>query len=324
MYELALQAASSKRTPSTVEEGAAGVRLYKHGTISRVGRRLSYIAVAMAGAPAAAAESQFFDRLRASLWGMHIGDALAMPAHWYYGGAHQIRRDYGSEITGYIAPTERLPGSIMSLSDTGGGGRGSDQGTVVGDIILHGKRKYWARGGDYHYHRGMTAGENTLEVTISRRAYMDSLVENGMELRREDVRERYITLMTTPDSHNDTYAGTCHRMFFANRANGLPLDECPDNDQHNVDTIDGLVNLVPVVCAAAAHSGGEAAVGTAAGVATTLFRRSSALPQYGRLYGTMLLQLLEGGELRSTVTDAARAAHVDLVRMGRQSDPTTA
>ena len=78
----------------------------------------------------------------------------------------------------------------------------------------------------------MTAGENALEVTTSRRAYMDSLadslVENGMELRREDVRERYITLMTTPDSHNDTYAGTCHRLFFANRANGLPLDECPD------------------------------------------------------------------------------------------------
>ena len=65
------------------------------------------------------------------------------------------------------------------------------------------------------------------------------------------MRERYIKLMTTPGSHNDTYAGTCHRMFFANRENGKPLDECPDNDHHNVDTIDGLVNLPPVVFAGA-------------------------------------------------------------------------
>ena len=30
-------------------------------------------------------------------------------------------------------------------------------------------------------------------------------------------------------------------MFFANREKGLPLAECPDNDGHNVDTIDALV-----------------------------------------------------------------------------------
>jgi hypothetical protein len=24
------------------------------------------------------------DRMRGALWGMHIGDALAMPVHWYY------------------------------------------------------------------------------------------------------------------------------------------------------------------------------------------------------------------------------------------------
>eukprot|EP01047_Picozoa_sp_COSAG01_P101434 COSAG01_NODE_31171_length_602_cov_1.664016_1_plen_112_part_01 len=112
----------------------------------------------MAALPAAAAaaavsgEAQFLDRVRAALWGLHIGDALAMPVHWYYGAPEQIRRDYGSLLTGYEAPKERLAGSIMSLSSTGGGGRGSDKGTVVGDIILHGKRKYWARGGNYHYH----------------------------------------------------------------------------------------------------------------------------------------------------------------------------
>ena len=124
------------------------------------------------------------------------------------------------------------------------------------------------------------------------------------------VVRRYVKFMTTPGSHNDTYAGTCHRMFFANwKAGvprpltpalplqpafaacrcgaphpsqhtlpfrevrlapsspfccssedrhisfaGLPPQDCPDNDGHNVDTIDGLVGLIPVIVAAAGVS----------------------------------------------------------------------
>merc|ERR1712224_1043908 len=48
---------------------------------------------------------------------------------------------------------------------------------------------------------------------------------------------------------NDCYASTCHRMFFANLSRGLPPEKCPDNDNHNVDTIDGLIMGVPVVLA---------------------------------------------------------------------------
>jgi len=38
----------------------------------------------------------------------------------------------------------------MSLSNTGGGGRGDNKGSIVGDVILLGKKKYWERGGNYH------------------------------------------------------------------------------------------------------------------------------------------------------------------------------
>jgi hypothetical protein len=31
------------------------------------------------------------------------------------------------------------------------------------------------------------------------------------------ITKDYVDFMTTPDTHNDTYCGTCHRMFFANR-----------------------------------------------------------------------------------------------------------
>ena len=151
------------------------------------------------------------DRVRASLWGLYIGDALAMPTHWYYDQGH-LRRTFG-QIKGYVAPMDKLPGSIMSLSNTGarrrsparisttllvhlvpcpsphstcltskvvyrahsqtgGGGRGGFQGSIVGDVILKGKKQYWDRGGNWFYHRGMSAGENTLEGVRARVPYM--------------------------------------------------------------------------------------------------------------------------------------------------------
>ena len=87
-------------------------------------------------------------RLRSALWGMFGGDALAAPAHRYYGGFPQIQSDYGRDgIAGYTQPVEHLPGSILNKSDPNGGGRRSfsvfgdrkfDK-TIIGDVINHGK-----------------------------------------------------------------------------------------------------------------------------------------------------------------------------------------
>ena len=53
--------------------------------------------------------------------------------------------------------------------------------------------------------------------------------------------------MTTPGTHNDSYASTCHRMFFANLVAGKDPSECPDNDHHNVDSMDALTLTIPVI-----------------------------------------------------------------------------
>jgi len=47
-----------------------------------------------------------------------------MPVHWMY-DTRQLKKDYGT-IKGYVKPKNEFPGSIMNLSNTGGGGRGSD------------------------------------------------------------------------------------------------------------------------------------------------------------------------------------------------------
>lgn len=79
------------------------------------------------------------DRIRGALWGLFIGDALAMPVHWYY-SLHQLKQDFGC-IDGYYSPKAYFPGSIMALSNTGGAGRGSNDGDIIGSVILHGKKK---------------------------------------------------------------------------------------------------------------------------------------------------------------------------------------
>lgn len=51
-------------------------------------------------------------------WGIFVADALAMPAHWFY-DPEDIVTCYGSWITGYVAPADKHPSSILTVSDVG-------------------------------------------------------------------------------------------------------------------------------------------------------------------------------------------------------------
>lgn len=197
------------------------------------------------------------NRLKGALWGFLAGDALASPTHWFYGGKRQVISEYGHAITDYMAPNKQLAGSILNKSDLNGGGRSKYSGsssassslTIIGDIINHGKQSLWSPKESNHYHATLQRGENTLEVSLAR-VLMKSIVESDGRFDADHFRDAYIKFMTTPGSHNDTYASTCHRMFFANLIfRQLPPKDCPDNDQHNVDTIDGLV--LPTIVALA-------------------------------------------------------------------------
>jgi len=262
----------------------------------------------------AAAEKAIADRIRGACWGACIGDALAMPAHWYYGGSSQVTRDYG-EIKGYVKPVYDLGGSIMNLSNTGGAGRGSDKESIIGDVINHGKKKHWVSGQGVHYHCTLEAGENTLEVQLLRQLLRTIAADAG-EFKAETFRERYAEFMTTPGSHNDCYASTCHRMFFANRQKGVALDKCPDNDQHNVDTIDGLVLPVGVALAMGTSSESDACVGVT--------RRSSQLEQYSNTLVRMLQEVVGGGSLSEAVSRAAEKSGVSPSHFRSARTPVTA
>jgi ADP-ribosylglycohydrolase len=261
------------------------------------------------------AEHALADRLAGALWGMLIADAIAMPAHWFYGGAAQIRKAFGKPIRGYEAPLSQqgsFPESIMALSSTGGAGRGSSEGDIVGTVINHGKKSFWKRGAGYHYHCSLAKGENTLEGEMARLA-VRSMTGGDFDLDR--MQQEYADFMTTPGNHNDAYASSYHRMFFQNRAAGKPLSECPSNDEHNVDAIDGLVIPAVVLLGGAARPEAEALRAAQRSVSVT--RRSPRVESFVGELSTMLRAVLKG----QAAADAAQEAATRLT--GRPLDVST-
>lgn len=214
------------------------------------------------------------DRMRGALWGMFVGDALAMPVHWYYNVA-AIWKDFGV-ISDYQAPKESHPNSIMALANTAKAGRGNQNGNIVGDVILKGKKHHWGQA-NRHYHQGMSAGDNTLNLLCAR-VLMRSLNAVG-HYDHQDFLKEYIGFMTEPDRHNDTYAESFHRDFFANYARGVPPEKCAGAEGHDTASIGGLVSL-PFVILATLRDSDLSGVNATALMQQRLTHRSALLERY--------------------------------------------
>lgn len=146
------------------------------------------------------------DKVRGSLLGLFIGDALAMPAHWYY-NQNDIFADFRGWIKDFEPASLQHPTSIMSVSSTGGHGRGDQSGDIIGSVILHGKKEFWGKP-RVHYHHGMARGENTLNAQVAR--VLLRSVASRQQYSPEGFLDDYVSFMTTPGTHNDTYVSFKH------------------------------------------------------------------------------------------------------------------
>ena len=162
-----------------------------------------------------------------SLLGLFIGDALAMPVHWYY-DRQALARDYGW-VNSYQAPKNPHANSILWRSEY--------QALNEKGEILHDQTRYWGKK-DIHYHQFLKPGENTLNLKLCGLAWQ--LCKEGYE--RTEYIARYIAFMQDPDSHNDTYLEECHRGSFTNLARGKKPEKCAVVEKH----IGGLAHLFPV------------------------------------------------------------------------------
>ncbi|MFO7709981.1 MAG: ADP-ribosylglycohydrolase family protein [Desulfobacterales bacterium] len=216
-----------------------------------------------------------------ALLGLYIGDALAMPVHWYYNrGA--LLEDYG-RVTDYLAPKHPHPDSILFRSSyTPLNARGE---------ILHDQARYWGKPG-IHYHQFLKAGENTLNVKLCS-LLIRSLDEIG-SYDPDDYLRRYIEFMTTPGSHWDTYVEECHRNFFANYARGMAPRKCGSDEKH----IGGLVMMIPLILFY--HDRPDTAR-AAALEHLALTHPGPKMADAGRLLADLLLEVLSGQPLEEAI-----------------------
>ncbi len=216
-----------------------------------------------------------------------------------------------------------------------------------------------------HYHAGMKAGENTLNALLARVTARAALglpplagpppesalpvgpvpavaLAAGAPYSADHFLAAYVAFMTTPGTHNDTYAETHVRQFFGNLQRGRTPAECADNDGHNTDSAGGLVSLpVPALLAAARALGEAAARGdaaaSAAGAATAAAaaaakahlrstHKSPRLEVFAGVYAGALAAVLgapaggAAGALRAAAAAACAAQGVDLARLLATAD----
>jgi ADP-ribosylglycohydrolase len=233
------------------------------------------------------------EAVRAALYGMCIGDALAMPVHWYY-NRRALRSDYGW-VRDYLAPRNPHPDSILW--------RSRYQAPNARGEILHDQARYWGRRG-VHYHQFLMAGENTLNVKIAG-LLAASLVENG-GYRPDDFLQRYIDFMTTPGRHRDTYIEECHRHFFANYARGVAPHRCGAVEKH----IGGLVGVIPLLAFYGERPGRsrEAALSHLA-----LTHPGPRMAAAGELLIHLVAETLRGGALDDVILSAVAAQRSPLL-----------
>lgn len=220
-------------------------------------------------------------RKRGCLFGAFLGDALAMPVHWYYDRA-ALLRDYG-RVTDLVAPKNPHADSILW--------RSSYAAPNAKGEILHDQAKYWGQRG-VHYHQFLRAGENTLNMQLALELLASLRACGGYD--RSDYLPRYIDFMTVPGRHRDTYLEECHRNFFTKVARGKKPENCGGEDIH----IGGLAH-VPIL--AAWYAGDEKAALESVREHVRVTHRGELVETAARDLTRMLVAIINGAPVRESI-----------------------
>lgn len=77
---------------------------------------------------------------------------------------------------------------------------------------------------------GLQSGDNTLNTLCSLRAAQALVSSHVTDVSQPDARATvlsdYVRFLTTPASHSDTYAESCHRSFFSDWQHRRPTSPC--------------------------------------------------------------------------------------------------
>uniref|UniRef100_A0A7S3L414 ADP-ribosylglycohydrolase n=1 Tax=Amphora coffeiformis TaxID=265554 RepID=A0A7S3L414_9STRA len=204
-------------------------------------------------------------RIAGSLYGMLVGDTLAVPGHWFYSPA-KLQEDYGEEISEMMDPKPThaesmiqgmsYHGSIDILHDKAiyyegrksAAAKAQETATATAKTTQedlqarrddHGNYVGYTAEERVHYHQSLSKGMNTVNVCIARllMRYIGKKNQGKQDYYDPDeFLEEFQTYMTTPPhkddtsqirSHNDTYLDIYVRHFFTQASQtGRRLRDC--------------------------------------------------------------------------------------------------
>ena len=262
-------------------------------------------------------------RLQNSLWGLFIGDALAMPAHWYY-RVENIRQIFDGGIRNYSAPPHPHLESFMvgmayhpDVEAAKRLGRPFDilhdharfYHTSYSALAIRSTEREKAHGNAvpgladrYHYHYGLEAGENTLAAQLVR-VLMRSVIRSGRYEPSTFIQD-FIAHMTTPGKNRDPYCEIYIRRWFENYSTGLPPYYCAEL-QRNVWSIGSHGGVIrPLIISMLATSSYQG-LGLAIEHQNLTHRSENVTSALGVLV-PLLHDLLVGDDPNKTVSDYAR------------------
>ena len=265
-------------------------------------------------------------RLQNALWGLFIGDALAMPAHWYY-SVDNIRKVFDGGIRDYQAPPHPHLESFMvgmayhpDVETAKRQGRAFDilhaharlYHTSYSTLEIRSTEREKAHGNPvpgiadrYHYHHGLKAGENTLAAHLVR-VLMRSVIRCGRYDPNAFI-EDFIAHMITPGRNHDPYCEIYIRRWFENYSRGLPPHGCAEL-QRNVWSIGSHGGIIrPLVLSMVANSAYQA-LGLAIEHQNLTHRSENVASALGVLV-PLLHALLADTKPHRTISDHAQRVH---------------
>lgn len=212
-------------------------------------------------------------RMENALWGLFIGDALAMPAHWFY-NRENIKKTFNGGVTGYTDPPHPHPESFMVGMTYSPDVKNAQKLRRPYDILHKHERFYNTSYGSldisindresehgnsvpslqdrYHYHHGLKAGENTRGAQLVR-VLMRSVIKSRRYVPKAFL-EDFIAHQTTPGLNRDPYTEVYLRRWFENYSIGLPSHLCAEF-QRNIWSIGSHGGVIrPMVASLVANS----------------------------------------------------------------------
>lgn len=251
-------------------------------------------------------------RIENALWGAFIGDALAMPVHWFY-SPENIRKQFPVGIDRYYAAPHPHPDAFML-----GMGYQPDveKARSLGrhyDILHQHARFYRTTYSDFgfsledhdgehgnataaldermHYHHRLEAGESTLGAGLIR-VLMRSVINRG-GYSQDGFLDDFIRYMTQPRDNSDPYTEIYLRRWFEHYSQGVAPENCAEHQRRvwSIGSVGGLVR--PLVLALLNPDNPYLATGMALGH-QQLTHRSEMVGSGLSLLVPVLLRLLNG------------------------------